>query len=206
MKVLTLKEAASQLIKPNNIINSNSSPINPTKVPSMLAIVKLLLNLIFKLQLLMNLGEDDIETCQKAFSDLDEDGLGAIRAQDLKIALERIGFNPSENDLYKMISEVDEHNTGLIKFSDFLTIYHKHKYANIEDDDQDTVDAFVAMGGNADKTGKVDADMLIKVIKTEFELTIDIESLIREIDKDHSGEIEFDEFKMLLKTAYSNDM
>jgi hypothetical protein len=37
---------------------------------------------------------------------LDEEGIGCIKAADLKLALERIGFIPSENDLYKMISEV----------------------------------------------------------------------------------------------------
>jgi Ca2+-binding EF-hand superfamily protein len=46
--------------------------------------------------------------------------------------LERIGFTPSDNELYKMISEVDENNSGLIKFSDFLGVYWKHKYANVE--------------------------------------------------------------------------
>ena len=56
-----------------------------------------------------------------------------------------------------MISEVDEKNTGLIKFSDFLNIYYKQKYTNIGNDDQDLIDAFVAMGGNADTSGSVDA-------------------------------------------------
>ena len=37
------------------------------------------------------------------------------------------------------------------------------------------VDAFVAMGGNADKSGSVQAEMLVNVIKVEFEMTIDIE-------------------------------
>lgn len=46
-----------------------------------------------------------------------------------------------------MIAEVDEKNTGLIKFCDFLTIYYKFRYANLDDDDQDTLDAFVSMGG-----------------------------------------------------------
>lgn len=52
---------------------------------------------------------------------------------------------------------------------------------------------------------KVDADKLIDIIKNEFELTIDIENLIKEIDEDGSGEIEYDEFKALLKTSYAND-
>lgn len=40
----------------------------------------------------MNLTEDDIDTCQKAFADLDEDGLGAIKTSDLAQALDKIGF------------------------------------------------------------------------------------------------------------------
>lgn len=65
------------------------------------------------------------------------------------------------------------------------------------------IDAFVAVGGNEDTSGKVDADKLIQIIKKEFELTIDIEGLIKEIDADGSGEIEFNEFFDLLKTDLS---
>ena len=36
-------------------------------------------------------------------------------------------------------------------------------------------------------------------------MTIDIEKLIREIDEDDSGSIEFDEFKSLLKSSYSQE-
>jgi len=64
--------------------------------------------------------------------------------------------------------------------------------------DADLLDAYVAMGGDEDGGGCVDADMLIKTIKEQFEMTIDIEALIKEVDEDGSGEIEFDEFKELL--------
>ena len=50
------------------------------------------------------------------------------------------------------------------------------------------------MGGDDDGGGCVNADKLIHTIKEEFEMTIDIEKLIEEIDEDGSGEIEFDEF------------
>jgi Ca2+-binding EF-hand superfamily protein len=39
---------------------------------------------------------------------------------------------------------------------------------------------------------------LVKIIKQDFGLTIDIEELIAKIDIDQSGEIEFEEFKDLL--------
>ena len=62
------------------------------------------------------------------------------------------------------------------------------------------MDAFVAMGGEPDGGGCVDASRLIDTIKNGFEMTIDIEKLIEEIDEDGSGEIEFDEFKALLQS------
>lgn len=36
-------------------------------------------------------------------------------------------------------------------------------------------------------------------------MTIDIVGLIREIDEDGSGEIEYKEFKMLLKSGFANE-
>ena len=55
------------------------------------------------------------------------------------------------------------------------------------------------MGGDEDGGGCVDAKKLIETIKHEFQMTIDIEQLIEEIDEDGSGEIEFDEFVQLLR-------
>lgn len=60
------------------------------------------------------------------------------------------------------------------------------------------VDAFVACGGNSDKSGHVRRETLVKIVKEDFGLTIDIEKLIDDIDEDRSGEIEYAEFKQLL--------
>ncbi len=40
------------------------------------------------------------------------------------------------------------------------------------------VDAFVAMGGNPDRSGWVQRDTLINIIKNEFELTFDMENFL----------------------------
>jgi Ca2+-binding EF-hand superfamily protein len=60
------------------------------------------------------------------------------------------------------------------------------------------LDAFMACGGNADKSGCVERSTLVRIIKQDFGLEIDIEELIDAIDADGSGEIEFGEFKELL--------
>ena len=57
------------------------------------------------------------------------------------------------------------------------------------------------MGGKDDGDGFIDADKLIRIIKEEFEMTIDIEKLIQDIDEDGSGENEYDEFRNLLSSS-----
>lgn len=56
----------------------------------------------------------------------------------------------------------------------------------------------MACGGNLDKSGCVKKATLIKIIKHDFGLTINIEDMINKLDVDGSGEIEFDEFKAIL--------
>ncbi|RLN90856.1 hypothetical protein BBJ28_00012187 [Nothophytophthora sp. Chile5] len=85
-----------------------------------------------------------------------------------------MGQQPTEEELFQMISEVDEDMSGAI------------------------VDAFVACGGKSDKSGFVRKETLVKIIKGDFGLTINIEEMINKLDVDGSGEIEFDEFKAIL--------
>ena len=55
------------------------------------------------------------------------------------------------------------------------------------------IDAFVAFGGLPHKKGCAKRDTLLKIIKHDFVLTIDIEELINKIDSNGSREIEFEE-------------
>lgn len=59
----------------------------------------------------------------------------------------------------------------------------------------------MALGGEANGDGYIDAEKLIRIIKEEFEMTIDIEKLIQDIDEDGSGKIEYDEFRQLLSSS-----
>jgi hypothetical protein len=44
------------------------------------------------------------------------------------------------------------------------------------------VDAFVAMGGNPDRSGYVQKKTIIDIIQHEFELTFNIEEFLEELD------------------------
>lgn len=69
--------------------------------------------------------------------------------------------------------------------------------ADSNPEEADTLDAFVAMGGQPDKSGEVSADKLRATIRA-FELTLDIEKLIDEVDKDGSGFLDYQEFRAIM--------
>ena len=81
-----------------------------------------------------------------------------------------------------------------------LTLIKEIKRKQNKDNEEDTLLAYVAMGGQEDKEGFVDANKLIKIIRDDFEMTIDIEQLIKDIDDDGSGKIEYGEFNSLLNS------
>lgn len=150
----------------------------------------------------MVLTQEEIDACREAFLAFDKDRSGTIDVWELRQVLEAMGQAPTEDELFQMISEVDDNMSGSIDFGEFLKVVggQKEREDNF-DDENDMVDAFVACGGSPDGEGHVKRDTLVKIIKQDFGLTIDIEELINKIDTDGSGEIEFDEFKILLSSG-----
>ena len=124
----------------------------------------------------------------------DYEQLGFISVNDLRAALDRAGETVSQDEAYWMIAVSDPENTGKIQFAQFKNLINDKRENERGSSEQDLLDAFVAMGGEPDGDGAINADKLIKTIKEEFEMTIDIEKLIKEIDEDGSGQIEFGEF------------
>ena len=73
------------------------------------------------------LDELFIQKCREAFNTFDADGSGSIDAQEMRSLLEAIGVNPSEEELFRFMSEVDEDGTGEIEFGEFLRAFEKQR-------------------------------------------------------------------------------
>ena len=135
----------------------------------------------------MMLSQEDIDGCRQAFLAFDKDRSGTIDVWELRQVLEAMGQAPTEDELFQMISEVDDNMSGSIDFGEFLKVVETQKNrSENQDDENDMVDAFVACGGRPDKGGNVKRETLIRIIKHDFGLTIDIEELINKIDTDGS--------------------
>jgi calmodulin len=84
----------------------------------------------------------------------------------------------SEREIQKMLKVADIENHGYLTFPQFLRIIADQKSKPNFHSEEETLEAFVAMGGEENGEGFVDAELLIKIIKKDFEMTIDIEDMI----------------------------
>ena len=57
--------------------------------------------------------EEEIEACRLAFEKFDADGSGTIEANELKVTLQSMGQNPTDEEIFEMLSSVDEDGSGL---------------------------------------------------------------------------------------------
>jgi len=146
------------------------------------------------------LTEEEIENCHKAFIQFDADHSGTIESWELKAVLEALGQKPTDQEILHMISEVDDNDSNSIEFSEFLQVMARQKVeSNDTGKERDIFDAWVAVGGGVDLGGFVDADLLIKIIKSDFCLNIDIETMIKEMDTSGDGKVDYEEFVALFK-------
>ncbi len=131
-----------------------------------------------------------------------QNGEGQLDVWQLRRVLSSLGVDPTDNQLFTLISSVDTDYSGSIDFDDFVAIVQRQKktMTDKEDDFRFLLDAFIACGA-ANEDGLVTRDTLVKVIKHDFGLLVDIEQLITSVDKNDDGEIDFAEFKILLSSS-----
>lgn len=147
---------------------------------------------------LPRLNEQELEECRQAFMLFDKDGSGTIDVSELKSVLVALNQSPSDEEVFVMISQVDEDGSKEIDFQEFVHAIQINKAMSEKNSDEsETLDAFISLGGNPDKSGSVLAKTLLDVIK-EFELTLNVEKFLREADTDGNGSISYEEFRSML--------
>ena len=109
------------------------------------------------------------EKCWNAFNSVDKEGNGSVNSSDVKTVLELMDVKMDEDDVYRMITDIDPENTGVIGYQDFKPRICTMEINKLKgSDDSELLDAYVAMGGDADGGGCVDAKVLIDTIKYQF--------------------------------------
>ena len=88
----------------------------------------------------MVLSQEEIDGCREAFNAFDKDRSHTIDVWELRQVLEAMGQKPTEEELFQMISEVDEDMSGSIDFAEFLKVIENQKdRAENFDDESDMI-------------------------------------------------------------------
>ncbi|KAL0482567.1 dynein light chain [Acrasis kona] len=143
---------------------------------------------------------EEIEECREIFNKHKTKD-GYMEMWHLRAALRAIKVEIIEEQLFKIINDIRKDCTnedGNINFQQFLRIVGAQKGRDLRwRTDIEAISAFTALGGNPDRSGYLAADILREACN-EFGLIIDIDALIKEVDVDGNGQIDFDEFSSMI--------
>ncbi|CAN6203081.1 unnamed protein product [Urochloa humidicola] len=141
-----------------------------------------------------NLSEDEITGLREMFKMLDTDNSGQITLEELKNGLKRVGANLKDSEITTLMEAADIDNSGSIDYGEFLAAtLHLNK---VEREDN----LFAAFSYfDKDGSGYITHDELQKACE-EFGIgDAHLEDIIRDIDQDNDGRIDYNEFVTMMQ-------
>lgn len=107
------------------------------------------------------INESEVEDLREAFELFDTDGNGTIDTNELKAAMQNLGFDAKNHTVYQMISDIDRNGTGDINFDEFLDLMT----VKLGDNDSEEEVRKVFNLFDDDKTGYITIQNLKRVAK-----------------------------------------
>ena len=140
------------------------------------------------------LDENEIETLNKVFKAFDKGKDGQITFDELRQGLIQLkSTRISENDVQRLFSKIDVDKNGKIDYTEFLAAtIQKANYLKKEK----LYEAFCKF--DIDNSGFITTDELLKALKAEKSQEKEVEQLIKAVDKNGDGKIDYKEFLQLM--------
>merc|ERR1712199_138925 len=123
------------------------------------------------------LTEEQLDEIREAFNLFDGDQSGAIDVRELKAAMRALGFEVKNEELKKMVSDVDNDGNGTIEFAEFLQMM---------------------TGKMGEKDSREDIEKVFKLFGENID-DEELQDMINQADRDGDGEINLDEFYRIMK-------
>ncbi|KAK2659279.1 hypothetical protein Ddye_005812 [Dipteronia dyeriana] len=142
------------------------------------------------------LSEEEIGGLKELFKMIDTDSSGTITFEELKAGLKRVGSQLMESEIKSLMDAADIDNNGTIEYGEFLAAtLHLNKI----DRDENLIAAFSFF--DKDGSGYITIDELQQACK-EFGLgDVHLDEIVKEIDQDNDGRIDYGEFAAMMKTG-----
>nr|CAA65500.1 protein kinase [Medicago sativa] len=151
-----------------------------------------------------NMSEEEIRGLKAMFTNMDTDNSGTITYEELKAGLQRLGSKLSEAEVKQLMEAADVDGNGTIDCIEFITAtMHRHK---LERDDH-LYKAFQYF--DKDSSGFITRDELETAMKeygmgddaTIKEIISEVDTIISEVDTDHDGRINYEEFCAMMRSG-----
>jgi len=148
-----------------------------------------------------NLTDAQLDEFRDAFKQFDHDGGGSIDAKELKNLMASVGQMPSDQEVETMVSIADADGSGSIDFPEFVTLM-AHKMADVESIEV-VKGAFQIFDESGD--GYISPTEMRKLMINVGEpvTMADCQALIREVDGNDDGQINFEEFSRVVLSQKS---
>lgn len=142
---------------------------------------------------LNDVPEEMLKDWREAFSMFDKNGDDLISAGELGTVMRNLGLNPTEEDVQKMISDVDKDANGFVDFNEFVSMMLKFQESHVDPEEQ-YLEAFRVF--DQDGNGFISPRELQSVMCNLGEKLSEeeIKDMIQEADLDKDGQVNYAEF------------
>mmetsp|Transcript_78752 Transcript_78752/g.138974 ORF Transcript_78752/g.138974 Transcript_78752/m.138974 type:complete len:492 (+) Transcript_78752:39-1514(+) len=144
-----------------------------------------------------NLNEKQIQEMRDNFVAMDANGDGLLTAKELRDGMEKAGMKEIPADLEQIIKDVDSNGSGTIDYTEFLAATLDRKSYLAEDVVWTAFRVF-----DRDGNGKITTKELHQVLADGEVAAVaqrDLAELMKEVDANGDGEIDFEEFMQMMK-------
>ncbi|KAK5774401.1 calcium-dependent protein kinase 26 [Gossypium arboreum] len=145
-----------------------------------------------------SLSEEEIAGLREMFTAMDTDNSGAITFDELKAGLRRYGSTLKDTEIRDLMNAADVDNSGSIDYGEFIAAtVHLNKLER----EEHLVAAFKYF--DKDNSGYITVDELQQACAEHNITDVLLEDIIREVDQDNDGRIDYGEFVAMMQKGNS---
>ncbi|XAR55635.1 Non-specific serine/threonine protein kinase, partial [Bertholletia excelsa] len=142
------------------------------------------------------LSEEEIGGLKQLFKMIDTDNSGTITFEELKEGLKRVGSELMESEIKALMNAADIDNSGTIDYGEFIAAtLHMNKIER----EENLLAAFTFF--DKDGSGYITIDELQQACKDFGLHDVQLDEMIKEIDQDNDGRIDYGEFATMMRKA-----
>ncbi|CAM9001628.1 unnamed protein product [Rhodiola kirilowii] len=141
-----------------------------------------------------SLSEEEIAGLKEMFKMIDADNSGQITLEELKVGLEKVGSKLKDSEIQNLMQAADIDNSGTIDYKEFVAAMLHLNKVHQEDHLYAAFSYF-----DKDGSGYITHEELQQACETFGLQDTDLDEIIREVDQDNDGRIDYSEFVAMMQ-------